>query len=127
MTESAADDPVQTPHCLVEQDGHKLVVTLNRPEARIALSGAIAPTNWRPPRMKTRPIPPITATASFQQRRTAATAISLEPAPRYWPTRAAAAVAIANPGRKDIDSTRMARMCAPSAPSSFRLEITRMP
>ena len=28
-----------TPHCLVEQDGHKLVVTMNRPEARNALSG----------------------------------------------------------------------------------------
>ena len=27
------------PHCLVEQDGHKLVVTMNRPEARNALSG----------------------------------------------------------------------------------------
>ncbi len=26
------------PHCLVEQDGHKLVVTMNRPEARNALS-----------------------------------------------------------------------------------------
>jgi enoyl-CoA hydratase len=28
-----------TAHCLVEQDGHKLVVTMNRPEARNALSG----------------------------------------------------------------------------------------
>jgi enoyl-CoA hydratase len=27
------------PHCLVEQDGHKLVVTMNRPESRNALSG----------------------------------------------------------------------------------------
>ena len=27
------------PHCLVEQDGHKLIVTMNRPEARNALSG----------------------------------------------------------------------------------------
>ena len=27
------------PHALVEQDGHKLVVTMNRPEARNALSG----------------------------------------------------------------------------------------
>ena len=26
------------PHCLVEQDGHKLVVTMNRPETRNALS-----------------------------------------------------------------------------------------
>ena len=27
------------PHCLVEQDGHKLIVTMNRPERRNALSG----------------------------------------------------------------------------------------
>jgi enoyl-CoA hydratase len=27
------------PHCLVEQDGHKLIVTMNRPESRNALSG----------------------------------------------------------------------------------------
>jgi len=27
------------PHCLVEQEGHRLVVTMNRPEARNALSG----------------------------------------------------------------------------------------
>src|SRR5512145_397557 len=27
------------PHCLVEQEGHTLVVTMNRPEARNALSG----------------------------------------------------------------------------------------
>src|SRR3954470_16566827 len=33
MTDTSA------PHCLVEQDGHKLVVTMNRPEARNALSG----------------------------------------------------------------------------------------
>jgi enoyl-CoA hydratase len=26
-------------HCLVEQDGHKLIVTMNRPEARNGLSG----------------------------------------------------------------------------------------
>jgi enoyl-CoA hydratase/carnithine racemase len=33
-------DNVETgPHCLVEQDGHKLIVTMNRPEARNALSG----------------------------------------------------------------------------------------
>ncbi|MFP5253461.1 MAG: crotonase/enoyl-CoA hydratase family protein [Actinomycetes bacterium] len=32
MSESA-------PHCLVEQEGHTLVVTMNRPEARNALSG----------------------------------------------------------------------------------------
>ena len=37
----AATEPVSesAPHCLVEQDGHKLVVTMNRPEARNALSG----------------------------------------------------------------------------------------
>lgn len=28
-----------SPHCLVEQDGHTLIVTMNRPEARNALSG----------------------------------------------------------------------------------------
>jgi enoyl-CoA hydratase len=34
------DRPVtDQPHALVEQDGHKLVVTMNRPEARNALSG----------------------------------------------------------------------------------------
>jgi enoyl-CoA hydratase len=33
------DPPVTQPHALVEQDGHKLVVTMNRPEARNALSG----------------------------------------------------------------------------------------
>lgn len=34
------DDDVSTaPHCLVEQIGHTLVVTMNRPEARNALSG----------------------------------------------------------------------------------------
>src|SRR3954454_20694059 len=34
-------DPAVTaaPHALVEQDGHKLIVTMNRPEARNALSG----------------------------------------------------------------------------------------
>ncbi len=32
------------PHCLVEQDGHKLVVTMNRPEARNALSGEMMAT-----------------------------------------------------------------------------------
>lgn len=35
---SASPDST-APHCLVEQDGHKLVVTMNRPEARNALSG----------------------------------------------------------------------------------------
>jgi enoyl-CoA hydratase len=33
------DPPVTQPHALVEQDGHTLVVTMNRPEARNALSG----------------------------------------------------------------------------------------
>src|SRR3954447_9838966 len=33
------DPPVTRPHALVEQDGHKLIVTMNRPEARNALSG----------------------------------------------------------------------------------------
>lgn len=37
MTSAATDSGA--PHCLVEQDGHKLVVTMNRPEARNALSG----------------------------------------------------------------------------------------
>jgi len=36
---SATDAPVRTtPDCLVEQDGHKLIVTMNRPERRNALS-----------------------------------------------------------------------------------------
>ncbi|HTW16371.1 MAG TPA: crotonase/enoyl-CoA hydratase family protein [Nocardioides sp.] len=38
MTEAQTDAPT-APHCLVEQDGHKLVVTMNRPETRNALSG----------------------------------------------------------------------------------------
>src|SRR6478736_4247929 len=29
----------EAPHCLVEQDGYKLIVTMNRPETRNALSG----------------------------------------------------------------------------------------
>ena len=29
----------EAPHCLVEQEGHKLIVTMNRPETRNALSG----------------------------------------------------------------------------------------
>lgn len=33
------DTTTEAPHALVEQDGHKLVVTMNRPEARNALSG----------------------------------------------------------------------------------------
>ena len=32
-------EQTEKPHALVEQDGHKLVVTMNRPEARNALSG----------------------------------------------------------------------------------------
>ena len=36
MTDRTTD---QQPHCLVEQDGHKLIVTMNRPESRNALSG----------------------------------------------------------------------------------------
>ncbi|HWJ11091.1 MAG TPA: enoyl-CoA hydratase-related protein, partial [Nocardioides sp.] len=36
---SATDAPVRTtPDCLIEQDGHKLIVTMNRPERRNALS-----------------------------------------------------------------------------------------
>ncbi len=38
MTEAQTDAPT-APHCLVEQDGHKLIVTMNRPETRNALSG----------------------------------------------------------------------------------------
>jgi enoyl-CoA hydratase len=37
-TAPAASDVRTTPDCLVEQDGHKLVVTMNRPERRNALS-----------------------------------------------------------------------------------------
>jgi enoyl-CoA hydratase len=37
-TDAAPEGQTQ-PHCLVEQDGHKLVVTMNRPESRNALSG----------------------------------------------------------------------------------------
>jgi enoyl-CoA hydratase len=33
------DPQPDPPHCLVEQEGHTLVVTMNRPEARNALSG----------------------------------------------------------------------------------------
>ena len=35
----APTDPPSAPHCLVELEGHTLVVTMNRPEARNALSG----------------------------------------------------------------------------------------
>ena len=34
-----SSQPAEQPHCLVEQEGHTLVVTMNRPEARNALSG----------------------------------------------------------------------------------------
>ncbi|MFI0353884.1 crotonase/enoyl-CoA hydratase family protein [Actinomadura sp. 9N407] len=33
--------PISTEHCTVEQDGHVVIVTLNRPEARNALSGSM--------------------------------------------------------------------------------------
>lgn len=33
--------PEETPHCLVEQDGHVLTVTMNRPDKKNALSGAM--------------------------------------------------------------------------------------
>src|SRR5438094_6995041 len=42
MTEQPAGAPPgpdSEPHCLVELEGHTLVVTMNRPEARNALSG----------------------------------------------------------------------------------------
>jgi enoyl-CoA hydratase len=41
MAETSAEDPAEgsAPHCLVELAGHTLVVTMNRPEARNALSG----------------------------------------------------------------------------------------
>src|SRR4051794_13521739 len=39
MTDTAAQAATEAPHALVEQDGHKLIVTMNRPEARNALSG----------------------------------------------------------------------------------------
>jgi len=41
--------PTEPPHCLVERQGHVLVVTMNRPEARNALSGpmlAIMRSAW---------------------------------------------------------------------------------
>ena len=37
--ETSAEIAAEAPHALVEQDSHKLVVTMNRPEARNALSG----------------------------------------------------------------------------------------
>ena len=42
MTSTDAETPTQNaPHCLVEQDGHVLTVTMNRPEKKNALSGAM--------------------------------------------------------------------------------------
>jgi enoyl-CoA hydratase len=38
------DSQTASPHCLVEQDGHVLVVTMNRPEARNALSAEMLAT-----------------------------------------------------------------------------------
>jgi enoyl-CoA hydratase len=39
-----SSDDVSAPHCLVEQVGHTLVVTMNRPEVRNALSGEMLAT-----------------------------------------------------------------------------------
>jgi enoyl-CoA hydratase len=39
-----SSQPVEQPHCLVAQEGHTLVVTMNRPEARNALSGPMMDT-----------------------------------------------------------------------------------
>jgi enoyl-CoA hydratase len=41
MTEGSADAPSGTEHLRVERDGHVLVVTMNRPEAKNALSPAM--------------------------------------------------------------------------------------
>jgi len=38
-TPQADDTHPEEPHCLVERQGHVLVVTMNRPHARNALSG----------------------------------------------------------------------------------------
>jgi enoyl-CoA hydratase len=38
-TPAARSDDAEQPHCLVQRHGHVLVVTMNRPEARNALSG----------------------------------------------------------------------------------------
>ncbi|MFC9552173.1 crotonase/enoyl-CoA hydratase family protein [Rhodococcus sp. NPDC056960] len=38
-TTEKSDISAQSPHCLVEKHGHVLIVTMNRPEARNALSG----------------------------------------------------------------------------------------
>ncbi|MGJ3508585.1 crotonase/enoyl-CoA hydratase family protein [Enemella sp. A6] len=39
MTPGASPNPAETPDCLIEQHGHVLQITLNRPEARNALTG----------------------------------------------------------------------------------------
>ena len=44
MTDPGSTDKVETPedqHCLVERDGHVLIVTMNRPERRNALSSSM--------------------------------------------------------------------------------------
>jgi enoyl-CoA hydratase len=38
---------VNPDHCLVERDGHVLTVTLNRPEAKNALSGGMMAGMYR--------------------------------------------------------------------------------
>ncbi len=38
-TDTPTDAPPEAPHCLVEKRGHVLIVTMNRPQARNALSG----------------------------------------------------------------------------------------
>ncbi|NLT30475.1 MAG: crotonase/enoyl-CoA hydratase family protein [Propionibacterium sp.] len=39
MSSGTSETPNRTPDCLIEQRGHVLVITLNRPEARNALTG----------------------------------------------------------------------------------------
>src|SRR5690348_18453905 len=39
MTELAGESSVEEPHALIERRGHVLIVTMNRPQARNALSG----------------------------------------------------------------------------------------
>ncbi len=70
---------------------------------------------------------PIRITATFQHSRTERMAIGLEPAPRYWPTSAEPAVAIAKPGKRLIDSMRMVMKWAPSAASPRILAIAWTP
>ncbi len=40
------EPPLNPEHCLVEREGHVLVVTLNRPEAKNALSGGMFAELW---------------------------------------------------------------------------------